>query len=1141
MDKKKIIIISSIAAILLIVIPALIFIYTPGSAPYHINQNAVELPPESPADPPAPVAFTIAPTALGDISITALSTSDLGVATDTAFLITSDVHTLAEAHLLAYLSAGNGNSFTLEAQPDNAFLLRFEDDLTPNQIYNLIYSPPGRQAASHAFQTADIFRVTATSPANHAHGVPYDAGIEVTFSQPLADDTDFEAAFSIDPPVEGRFYQRDNIFIFAPYALDYSIRYTVTIAQGLVSATGEVLEEDHVFTFNTLWGSGSGPAFSMFGNPYETFLPWDEIFISIGLGWEFEGRDFYVSLYDMEEWEAFIAAGIDESVTGTLIDTFELEAQDFEVDWQPVGYLFLDRTLPVGYYMAVIRSTQEDIDITLRKFIQVSALSVYSLSIEDETVFWVNDASTGQPASGAQVSLNAGGLAATTDSDGVAIIAIPEEIVAEVENNRLVITIEHANHLPFAYTKPVFDRSHPQISDRFLSFIYTDRPTYRPTDTVDVFGVIQPRYGHAHSPNDVFTLHFGNMLELPIELSRFNTFSVRVPIADMFSGVSVSVQINGEWLASRWISIADYANHSYVISGELDRLAYFLGERAEAELHVTSFAGRPVPGVQLTTHSHGEAINTTTNNNGLATASVFVPSHYRGWMPFWGSFWFSITSEIQTSQSITLPMIVAPSDVMMEHEISGDTATITTSQVLLDNIEAHYADVSPWSNINPDNFRGDPVDVNFTITINRYTTTRTVRTRQYDHINRRTINVYQFDTESELYRVLMGNTVDGQTIVTGLPVSNDPMIRYSIEVTYEDTQQRPVTVWLSDQNWWPGRDAVQESPVRHFSFALDRWMLGIGETTQVSLVENPDPWGEWRWHGSGADENSVPVTQGRMITILARDGVETVAVGSPRGIPITFTENLISSAVIFGAYFDGRYIFPIANFSNPPTIWFNHADRELEIELEFDQDSYRPGDEVTVTIQTSAPGQVAISVVDESSLMDRWHEVNFLQRFYQSAMANFWAMRPTQFSSHTQHNIADHHDRGGFGGEHEYAATADSPADAFAASDPTFRDFFVDNPAFEVVETDSNGVATLTFTLADQVTSWRVTALGITEDGYAGDTRYNIISYLPFYVDLILTNEYIAGDDVAALARTFGSDEEPVDFTFNVLHDGEVI
>ena len=1114
MNRKKIIIISIIAAVLTsAAVSAAIIINSTGLISSNDREQGTA---ETVRDLPSattPIAtgasFAIAPTSLGDLIVTALSNTDLGVETDSGFLISSDVRTLTMEHLLSYLSVKSGESFRLEQQPDNAFLLHFEETLENNQVYNLVYQPPGQQAVSHAFQTADIFRVAATSPAHNSHGIPGNAGIEVTFSQELA--VDFESAFSINPSVSGSFLQRDDTYIFVPTALEFNTRYTVTIAQGLRSVTGEVLTQDYTFAFNTEWGTSNAPLFSLpAGSVYETFLPWDEVFIALNVSSDFYGRNFYVNIYELRTAEDFI--NFTDAGSASLVDTFEIEVREFQTEWQSFYYLFLEQTLPEGYYVAEIRSAHGDVDIVLHKFIQVSALSVYSISIDGEAVFWIHDAATGQPAEGAQIRVN--DTSTVTNNEGIAIVETNQ-------NSRPLITINYGNYLPFAYTMPTFAQRNLIPSDRFLSYMYTDRPSYRPNDTVDVFGVIMPRYGHSHSPEDVFTLRFGDMLEIPIALDAYNSFAVRVPVTDMFRGMDLEVAVNGERLMSRWISFFDYTNLSFVLDGGLDKIAYFPGEYAQAEISVTTFAEMPAEGISLQHGWSDNAVTMTTNSEGIAAMSMLVPQSSGwmiGWVPQWSSFWFSVTSGAQMSQSISLPKIIVPADIMMEHEYDGgDTATITTNRILIDRINQHYADAQAWSSLDLDVFRGPSVDIDFRVEITQHVTTRTIRHTNYDHINRRTINVYDFHTTDSHYGTIPGRTQNGEAVITGLPVSNDPLIRYSIEIKYEDSAGRESFVRLLDNQW---RHIPQESSIRNFGLVLESNNLRVNETTRVSLRENPHD--NWFWGGTSDD--SIAVTDGRLLTILYRDRIISATVGSPRGVPVTFTEECISSAMIFGAYFDETYIFPIAN---PVTVTYDYSERELEMELDFDKDRYQPGDEVTVTIQASAQAQVLISVVDESSILHSWHEANFLSRLYHSS----WGWWPAfhQFASHTQHNF------GGAGGGAEGGGGGDEGGEG------VFRDRFIDNPIFEIVQTDGNGRGSFTFTLPDQVTSWRVTAIGLTRDGFAGDAQHNIISHLDFYVDLMLTSEYIVGDDIAAVARAFGSGDAPVNFTFNILQGGTTI
>ena len=1142
MTKKQILIAAGIITTCIIVIVVTVFLTNRNDAipvaqiPQETSPGVTApTTPESSTEVPFIEAtpFAIAPSALGHISITPLSIGELGVERDSSFLITSDTQTLTEAHLRTYLSVGSGESFTLEPQPqksDNAFLLHFEQTLAPAQIYTLVYSPTGLQPTSHAFQTTDIFRITATTPANSTHNIPHNSGIEVSFSQALANASDFEAAFVITPPVEGRFLQRDNTYIFAPDALEFNTVYTVTIKQGLTSITGETLTEYHTFSFTTRWGTATERPFSIAGSVYETFLPWNEVFIALNVGQNFPHRDFVVNIYDLQTPENFL----NFETPGEFIETFEVELYSFidEWGWQSFNYLFLERTLPEGYYLATIQAAGDPSGLELNKFIQVSAVSVYSLSVAGETVFWIHDATTHAPAAGATVSIN--GSTVTTDADGIAIAQTQHD-------SQAVITIMYANYLPFAYTKRTFAPTRLTPSGRFLTYMYTDRPSYRPSDTVDIFGVIMPRYGQAILSSDVFTLHIGDMLEFPITLDAHGAFNMRIPVEGMFGFTDILVNVNGERLMSTWVNFLDYTNISFVLDGRIDRNAYFFNEDMQVEISVTNFAGLPVEGIRLRETNVGNYI--TTDDSGIASGTFGAGWQHlnerQGWQPFRTANWFSVASDAQSTQGISLPFIMAPRDIMLEVEEPGDgTVILTSSRISLDRFNADDSlDVNDLNN-----FRGQNVDIDFTVLITRHVTTQTLRSQRYDHISRRTVNIYDFNTTSSTYRTINERTQNGTATINNVPSSDDPLIRYSVEIRYNDSRGRPTSVFLP----WQWFEHSNESTIRHFGFRLEGrtvdtdefgwWFnirdLGVGESTNVVLQE-AGPGSDMWW---GNFSQATTPTTGRILTVLARDGILSATVGSPTGTPITFPEDAISNALLFGAYFDRGYIFSIPNAIS---VHYDFMERELQIELDFDREQYAPGDEVTVTIQTTdadgqaVPSRVTVSVVDESSIVG-WgqHSANFLSRLYTSSPLDIWTFQSEQFTSHTQHNFGS----GGGGAE---GGGGDG-----GGSDPIFREDFVDNPIFEVVQTDANGMATLTFALPDQVTSWRVTAIGLTQDGLAGDARPNIISTLPFFVDLVRTNEYIVGDDIAAVARVFTDEtmsREPVEFAFEILQDSEVI
>jgi hypothetical protein len=1116
--KRKMIVLSCLIAFFIVITAAVIFFATrreiengnENNGGFINNGDISESPPDG---EPTPHDVTLAATALGDLEITPLHTSERGITLDTAFLIKSDKKTLSAEHLKKYLSVPGGEGFTLEEHEDKTFLLRFDNLLENHRIYNIVYHPTGYAPLSFAFQTVDIFRITATSPAGNTFDIPNNAGIEITFSQPLAGD--FSDAFAIDPPVRGQFHQRGNTYIFAPdEAFLPGIRYTVTVKRGLVSTTGETMEDEYVFHFSTRWGDWHARGFSLQGNIYETFLPWNDVFIAVSV-YDYVSyyindggkRDFIVNLYELHTPESFIDfRGVH---TGTLVGEFLLEVSEVDItEWWSLFYLFLGQPLPEGYYVAEIRMADTNENFAVNKFIQVSALSVFSLSVSGETLFWVHDAATGLPAGGAKVHV--GGETVTTNHEGIAIVPTRQE-------NKAPIIIEYGEYLPFAYTKPTFGLPPLLPSDRFLSYIYTDRPVYRPDDTVHVFGVIKPRTGFGHQPTDVFTLHVGNILEIPITLDAFNSFALRIPVTGLFGYMDVDVRVNGERLMSVWLEFFEYTNHAFVLSGGFDRLVYDIGDYASAEISVTSFAGKPIENAAL---RRGETV-LYSDGNGIASGFVTVAEHYDTftphWNPYWNSIWFSVVGNAQMSQSIYFPIITVPRDIMMEHTWAGNVLTLNTNKILIDRLEEHHSVLPFWTQIENDTFRGEAVDVDFTVTVSRSVTTRTVRNQRYDHINRRTVTTYNYDTTISHYRTLHGRTVNGYAEIFDLPQSDDPLIHYDITVEYNDSRGRPTLIRVHPVYWL--FHTLFDSTIREFHFTMESTRLGVNETVSVSVTEGR------LWNPDWTRNDTAPPNEGTMLAVLVRDGILAVETGNPSGVPITFTEECISNAFLFGAYFDGSRIFPINNFA---VLYFDHTQRETEIMLSFDRESYRPGDEVTLYIETAADALVLISVVDESALLGRRHSADFLARLYQSSWPTGWNF--AQFASFTQHEFGSGISDGAWGGGN---------GNGYGGED--FRDIFLDSPVFERVQTDYNGKATLTFPLPHQVTSWRVVAIALTPEGYAGDVYENIIATLDFYVDLLLTPEYIVGDDIVAAAVTYGAGNEPVQFTFSILKDGAEI
>lgn len=84
------------------------------------------------------------------------------------------------------------------------------------------------------------------------------------------------------------------------------------------------------------------------------------------------------------------------------------------------------------------------------------------------------------------------------------------------------------------------------------------------------------------------------------------------------------------------------------------------------------------------------------------------------------------------------------------------------------------------------------------------------------------------------------------------------------------------------------------------------------------------------------------------------------------------------------------------------------------------------------------------------------------------------------------------------------------------------RENFADNAFFGITQTDSQGHGTFKFKLPDNLTSWRITYHGITQDLKANHGTNNLIVRLPFFIELSISNEYLLKDKPKIKLRAYG-------------------
>jgi hypothetical protein len=104
------------------------------------------------------------------------------------------------------------------------------------------------------------------------------------------------------------------------------------------------------------------------------------------------------------------------------------------------------------------------------------------------------------------------------------------------------------------------------------------------------------------------------------------------------------------------------------------------------------------------------------------------------------------------------------------------------------------------------------------------------------------------------------------------------------------------------------------------------------------------------------------------------------------------------------------------------------------------------------------------------------------------------------------------------------------------AATPPLRQYFPETLYWQpALETDATGHARVRFPLADSITTWKVQAIGSTEDGKVGSADVDVTAFQPFFVDNNPPPVLTAGDeiDLDLVARNYAAKAQKVDVTLD--------
>ena len=749
-----------------------------------------------------------------------------------------------------------------------------------------------------------------------------------------------------------------------------------------------------------------------------------------------------------------------------------------------------------------------------------------------QTTVWATNLRDGAPSEGMTITLyDADGNTlgqAVTDAQGVA--KIQTDVAADYQSELLAvgqlgdeITLTGAGNMwrKYSYMQWYGDAS------KYNAFINTDRPIYRPGDTVSFAAILRESIDGVYQSVSTTT-----PVTAKLKDSRGNEVTTVTLTPDEYGMVQADYILGdepslGSYQVELTVGTIDENNAG---SSTIFRQEFKVEEYEKPEYKVVVSASKPYV-------ISGDAFNITVNSdyffgqpvrNATVNIKVYKTRNYY-------YYWWDESDVYYPSYG--------QRELLNEYNGTTDANGVWNQEYTADLGDQYGAAYSIVATVTDERER--PIQGSANVAVHWNTFTLQTRTEKYgyesdeplllnltatDHdklpVAGQSINVKVEDrVYTGSWRDSYFQTVAEQTVTTGADGKAQANFGalaqgwYRVTSTTIDARGRAVEaytyIWVYDRtaNQWYYYNGEQ------LSLTVDQAEYGPGDTAQLLIQSR--------------------ITDTMALVTIEREGVLDEFVVQIDG-PVTTLDIPIKEAYKPNAFVKAHIFAPTDpesrddnSYRVPPEaeliigsveLSVPAADRRLDVEISSDAAEYGAGDEATFTFQVnnaSGEGETArimVAVVDEAifslsedltaDIFDTFHGKQSSNIFtYGSPISpyfyqDFW-LTPTESLEYDL----------GVG-----APTGMPEADRTANGEEVNTRLIFEDTAYwnPMVTTDADGVATVTVPLPDNLTTWRVIARAVTMDTKAGEETGSILVTQEVIARSVLPRFSIVGDRFAA-------------------------
>lgn len=780
-----------------------------------------------------------------------------------------------------------------------------------------------------------------------------------------------------------------------------------------------------------------------------------------------------------------------------------------------------------------------------RNIFVVTGIGLAVKSSPNELLVWATSLQSGEPLQGVKIkaALNTNPeevLEGTTDKNG--LVSIPLKTIKnseELYSRNYAITAEKDGDFSLVddgWSEGIapwnFNIEYGFQNPHFI-YSYTDRPIYRPGDTVYFKGIVRKDVDATYKLPELAKVHVTitdsqsqTVFDRDVVLNKNGTYFGDFTLGAQARTGDYMVQttLDDGWNTYSNISfkIAEYRKPDYKLALEPDKKDYINGDKAAIKVKGSYFFGAPLSNGRIEWSANTQDYYFFLNpDSDSPYASKWFSFSDEGYLCMWGCK--GDTGQVASGKAqldkdgnytIVLPLDITKKKLSQMYTFSVTafdlnnqsvtqriTVPVHAGEYYIGILNSDYV-VSQKDPVSFDvvsvDFKGQPV-ANKQVDVSLYK-------RNWNTVKKKNVDS-DFYYENSYEDVF----VEKQTVTTDnkgyAKVSFKSKDGGNFKATAESKDSRGNTVKASttvyvtsDQfiNWGrENNDRIELVP--------DKLEYKPGDTAHI-LVKSPyqNVW--------------ALVTQERQ-NILERKLVKITSNSQTLDIPITdksIPNLFVSVLLVKGDNVDAKLSEPplgandersVASFKmGYVALQVNTSSKKLDLEVTPDKTKYKPGDEVTLHVKAADIGakpqqaEISIAVVDQSVLsLTESVTADLLQEFYRK---KFLGVETGETLTKALSRVNVQVEAGLKGGD---------------GSAPKRRGVFKDTAYWKaVVETDKNGEATVKFKLPDNLTTWEVLAIGVTDDTLVGSKKVDFtvtkdVLLRPVLPRFLITNDVMRG------------------------------